>query len=97
MKNLASWVYVNLEKMRAIVSAIQYKMVATIKCSQEETKAAINSVPAELEQTAIHSIRSEIMETIKYRVEDVLSCAFQKTQGFLKQMTVKINETQVDL
>jgi RNase adaptor protein for sRNA GlmZ degradation len=37
------------------------------------------------------------VETIKHRVEDVLSCADQKTQDLLKQMVEKINESQVDL
>jgi hypothetical protein len=60
-------------------------MIVTIKCSQEETKAATNSD------------RSELVETMKHRVQGVLSCADQKTQGLLTQMTERINETQVDL
>jgi hypothetical protein len=46
-------------------------------------------------EAAIHSIRSE--ETIKHRVEYVLSCVHQKTQCLRKELTEKINETQVDL
>jgi ElaB/YqjD/DUF883 family membrane-anchored ribosome-binding protein len=60
-------------------------------------KAAINAVRAELEGTAIHSIRSELVETIKYRVEEVLSRADQKKQGLRKEMTEKTDETQVDV
>jgi hypothetical protein len=48
-------------------------------------------------ETAIHSIRSKLKETIKHRTEDVLSCVDQKTQGPRKQLTEKIDETQVDL
>jgi hypothetical protein len=54
--------------MTARVSAIQYKMEVTIKCSQEEMEAAIHSIPSKLE------------ETIKCRVEDVLAYADRRTQ-----------------
>jgi hypothetical protein len=48
-------------------------------------------------EAAIRSIRSELEETIKHRVEYVLSCVDQKTQGLCKELTEKIDETQVDL
>jgi hypothetical protein len=41
----------------------------TMKCSHEETDAAI------------HSIQSELDETIKHRLEDVLACVDQRMQG----------------
>jgi hypothetical protein len=44
-------------------------------------------------EAAIHSVRSKVEETIKYWVEDVLSCVDQKMQGLCKEQTVKINET----
>jgi hypothetical protein len=47
-------------------------------------------------EVAIHSIWSKI-EIIKHRVEDVLSCVDQKTQGLHKELTEKFDETQVDL
>jgi hypothetical protein len=34
---------------------------------------------------------------MKYRVEDVLACVDQKTQGLSKEVTEKIDETHVDL
>jgi chromosome segregation ATPase len=70
--------------MRFRVSAILYKMETMIKCSREETKAVINSIQAELE------------ETVKHRVKDVLGCVDQRTQG-LKELNKKIDEMQVDL
>jgi hypothetical protein len=48
-------------------------------------------------EVAIHSIWSELEETIKHRAEDVLSCVDQKTQGPRRELTEKIDETQVDL
>jgi hypothetical protein len=44
----------------------------------------------------VYSIRSEL-ETIKHRVQDVLSCVDHKTQGLRKEMTEKTDETQVSL
>jgi ElaB/YqjD/DUF883 family membrane-anchored ribosome-binding protein len=60
-------------------------MVITMKNSQEETDAAI------------HSIQSELEETIKHRLEDVLACVDQRTQGLCKELKQKIDETKVDL
>jgi RNase adaptor protein for sRNA GlmZ degradation len=48
-------------------------------------------------EATVHSIRSEVEETIKHWVEDFLSCVDQKTQGLRKELTEKIGETQVDL
>jgi hypothetical protein len=47
-------------------------------------------------EAATQFIRSEL-EVIKHRVEDVLSCVDQKKQGLRKELTEKIEETQVDL
>jgi hypothetical protein len=59
-------------------------------------KAEMDIQQQKMEAT-IHSIRSELKETIKHRVEDVLSCVEQKMQGIRKELTKKIDETQVDL
>jgi hypothetical protein len=59
-------------------------------------KAKMDIHQAKME-AAIHSIRSELEETIKHQVEDVLSCVDQKTQGLCKELTENIDETQVDL
>jgi hypothetical protein len=50
-------------------------MEVTIKRSQEETEASI------------HSIRSKFEETIKHRMEVVLSCAERKMQNIRKELT----------
>jgi hypothetical protein len=48
-------------------------------------------------EAATHSIRLELEETIKHWVKDVPSCVEQKMQGLRKELTEKIDETQVDL
>jgi hypothetical protein len=60
-------------------------MKAKLDLHQEKIKATI------------HSIRSELEETIKHQVEDILSCVSQKAQGLCKELTKKAGETQVDL
>jgi arginine decarboxylase-like protein len=50
----------------------------------------------ELMEDAIHSVRFELEQTIKHRVLDVLSYVNQKTQGLRKELTDKIDKTQVD-
>jgi hypothetical protein len=45
----------------------------------------------------IHSIWSELEETIKYQMKEVLSCVDKKTLGLCKELTEKIDKTQVDL
>lgn len=37
-------------------------------------------------EAAVHSIQSELEETIKHRVEDVLACVNQKIQGLHKEL-----------
>jgi hypothetical protein len=56
-----------------------------MKAHQEKTEAAI------------HSIQSELEETIKHLVEDVLASFYQRTQGLRKELNEKIDETQLDL
>jgi 2-hydroxy-3-keto-5-methylthiopentenyl-1-phosphate phosphatase len=48
-------------------------------------------------QATIHFIRSKLEENIKQQLEDAVSCVNQKTQGLHKELTEKIDETQVDL
>jgi hypothetical protein len=48
-------------------------------------------------EATIHSIWSKLEETIKHWVEDVLLCVNQKSQDLCKELTEKIDETQVDL
>jgi hypothetical protein len=65
-------------------------------CSQEEMKAKMDICQEKME-AAIHSIQFKLEETIKHWVEDILSRVEQKTQGLYKELTEKIDETQVDL
>jgi hypothetical protein len=63
---------------------------------QEEMKAKMDVHQEKVEAT-IHSIRSELEETITHRVEDVPSCVNQKMQGlitFLFPTVVLIENTQ---
>jgi hypothetical protein len=69
---------------------------ARTESTQEEMSDKMDIHP-EKTVTAIKSIRSELEETIKHRVEDVLSCVDQKAQGLRKGLTKKTDETQVDL
>jgi hypothetical protein len=63
--------------------------------TQEEMKAKMD-IHQEKMQATIPSILSKSEET-KHRVEDILSCLDQKTQGLYKELTKKTDETQVDL
>jgi hypothetical protein len=62
------------------MNAIQVK----VDSDQEETKFAINSIQTELE------------ETMKPLVDDVLAYVGQRTQALRKEL-IEIDETQVDL
>jgi hypothetical protein len=45
-------------------------------------------------EARVHSIWSELEETIKHQVEDILSCVNQTTHGLCKELTERIDETQ---
>jgi hypothetical protein len=64
--------------------------------TQEGMKAKMDIHQENMEAT-IHSIRSELEEIIKNWVKDVLFCVYKKTQGVHKELTEKIDVTQVDL
>jgi hypothetical protein len=69
---------------------------ARTESTQEEIKSKMDIHQGKME-AAIHSIQSELEEAIKHRVEYILSCVDQKTQGLRKELTEIIDETQVDL
>jgi hypothetical protein len=48
-------------------------------------------------EAAIHCIQSGLEETIRHRVEDVLSCVNPKMQSLCEELTEKTDETQVVL
>jgi hypothetical protein len=79
----------------SLVSRLNIHPARTVS-TQEETKAKMDIHQEKVEAT-IHSIRSELEETIKHRVEDVLSCVAQKTQILGKELNENIDETQVGL
>jgi hypothetical protein len=64
--------------------------------STKKIEAKMDIILEKLE-AATHSIGSELEETIKDRVADILSCVVQKAQGLRKELTEKNDETQVDL
>jgi hypothetical protein len=64
------------------MDANQHDMEATIRSGQEETKTGINS------------IRSELEETIKTRMEYVVVSLSQHSQGLREELDEKIMETQ---
>jgi flagellar biosynthesis chaperone FliJ len=69
---------------------------ARTESTQEEMKAKMD-IHQEKMEAAINSIRTELEETIKHQVEDILSYVDQKSQGLFKELTEKIDETQVNL
>jgi undecaprenyl pyrophosphate synthase len=70
------------KEMKTKMNIYQEKMEAVIRRRQEETKAAINYIRAELE------------ETIKNRMKNVLTSVDQRTQGLRKELNEEINEPQ---
>jgi hypothetical protein len=66
--------------MRARVSAIQHKMEAKLKYTQEERKVAINSIPTELE------------DPMKNREGDVLACTDQLTRDLLHNIDTNMEK-----
>lgn len=71
---------INHEEMRARVSAIQHKMEAKLKYTQEERKVAINSIPTELE------------DPMKNREGDVLACTDQLTRDLLHNIDTNMEK-----
>jgi hypothetical protein len=71
-----------------LVSQTDIRQVRT-EPIQKEIKAKIGIHLAKTEAT-IHYIRSELEKTIKYQVEDVLSCVDQNTKGLRKELTEKM-------
>jgi hypothetical protein len=69
---------------------------ARIVSTQEEMEAKID-IPQEKLEAAVHSIWSELEETVKHGVEDDLLCVDQKTWDLRKELNEKIDETQMDL
>jgi hypothetical protein len=71
-------------------------MLAKMEANQETVDARIDANQEKME-AATHSIRSKLEETTRCQVEDVLSCVDQKTWGLHKELTEKMDETQLDL
>jgi hypothetical protein len=64
-------------------------MLTTMDANQETIDAKID-VNQEKMEAAMHSVWSELEEAIRHWVEDILSCVH-------KELTEKIDETQLDL
>jgi hypothetical protein len=85
----------NIEEIKGDIKTNQAKleaMQAKTDANVKEMKAKMDIHQEKIEAT-IHSIRSELEETIKYRVEDVLSCVNQKRQGIRKELAGKTDKT----
>jgi hypothetical protein len=80
------------EQMEAMIKTGQEQMRAKVKASLEEMKAGHENMEA-----ARNSIWSKLDKTIKNRVEDILSCVDQQTQGLYEVLNVKIEELQLGL
>jgi hypothetical protein len=86
----------NFEVLRsALVSRMDIHQTRT-ESTQKEMKVKIDIHQEKMEST-VHSIRSELEETIKHRVEDVLSCVDQNTQDLRKELNEKTDKTKVEL
>jgi hypothetical protein len=98
-EKMSSKIDANNEKFEVLRGTLVSRMdihQARTESIQDEMKAKMDIHQKKME-AAKHFTRSELEETIKLRVEDVLSCVDQKTQGLLRELTEKIHETQVDL
>jgi hypothetical protein len=54
--------------------------------TEEEMKAKMD-IHQEKMETTIHSIHSELQETVKHQVEDVPSCVDHTMQGLHEELT----------
>jgi hypothetical protein len=85
------------EQMASLVFRMEANQAKT-DLNLKEMRDEIKSGQAEMISkrrwgAAIHSIQTELEETIRHRMEDGLSCVDQKTQGLSNEPT----ETQVEL
>jgi hypothetical protein len=98
-KKMEGRIHANNEKFEvlrgSLVSRMDIHQARTVS-TQEEMKAKMD-IHQEKVETTIHSVRSQLEEIIKYRVEDVLSCVDQRTQGLRKELREKTEETRVDV
>jgi hypothetical protein len=93
----------NQQKMEARIEAnnetfevLRGILVFRMNIHQNRTISTQEDMKAKME-AAMHTIRSELEETIKHSVEVVLSCVDRKMHGLRKELTEKIDETLVDL
>jgi hypothetical protein len=75
----------NRDEMKQETRAGQEHMQEMIRANHEKTEAAI------------HSMRLELEETIRYRIENVMTRVNQETQSLQKELTEKIDKRQVEL
>jgi hypothetical protein len=89
----------NNEKSEVIQNTLTSRMdthQARTLTTQAEMKAKMDILQVRMKAT-VHSVQSKFEETVKHRVEDILSGVVQMTQGLQMKLNEKINETQVDL
>jgi hypothetical protein len=74
----------------------QKRMEANRKTGRKEMKQEIGASQEKME-VAIHSIRSELDETIQHRIENVMTQVNYKTQSLQKELRENLKKTQVKL
>jgi Skp family chaperone for outer membrane proteins len=94
MRTNQARVNANLKEIKEDTKTNQARADANLREMKEEMKSKMDIHQAKKGAT-IHSIQSESEETIKHRVEDILSCVDQKTQGLHEEFAEKIDETQL--
>jgi uncharacterized protein YqgV (UPF0045/DUF77 family) len=80
------------ERMEAMIKTSHEEIIAEMKAGQIQIKAGLEGVKADQKkmEAAISFILSELEETMKNRVEDVLSSADQWRQDLREELNAKI-------
>jgi uncharacterized secreted protein with C-terminal beta-propeller domain len=81
-----------LKAIKEMMDANQARLEAKIEANQAKTNAKLKEMSEE-----ILSIRSELEENIQHRIENVMTRVNHLTRSLQKEMTERIEKTQVDL
>jgi hypothetical protein len=88
----------NQEKMDIRMADLKTQrgyLTSRIDGNQEKLGASYREMKACQGKTeaAVHSIRSELLETVIHHVENGQACGDQRTEGLCKELNEKIDET----
>jgi methyl-accepting chemotaxis protein len=87
--------YIRMADLKAQIGSLTSRIDVNLEklgACHREMKARQEKIEA-----AVHSFRSELLETIIHQVENGLACVNQRTQDLSKELIENIDETQVDL